>query len=655
VVRAHPPLPGRSNPALTTLLTLAVLAFPGIRAALAEPFLEMARPQASLTFGQEWSNETLRSPLLSRTQRVLLWRTGLKFSTHGSIYHRKFLRYTLRLHPEWNAQTASGTVARNDRSWFLGYLVNGELLERKRVGLSLSSQQRRGGFTSSLSSSRVTRSSNHRASLRLRARKLPTTLTWDRNDIHMESVYTSRETSHAVRLDSRYPGRENSGFLRVADIRQARRVDGSVAQVDVLQGSVGGRLTLGEDWHLNSSVVSNRSDSGALDLRYLVATTRLDARHGENLTSHFQIQRNDRRTGTFRSDSTVAEMGLEHQLFENLTTTVNARTAANNQSIGDSRLHEAGVHFNYVRRIPWGQMGATHGQRLYLDNTGITSPITPVFNEEHTLTGTTPSFLTLPNVDRSMGATFEVTDLTGTIVYLEGIDYTVITVGNATGVVRDPVGGIASGQLVLVDYSYASQLPYTVMRRAVHTGASLDLWQTVRLFARVDSSDIHLRSGTTPTSIGDDRSSLVGTEVRWKRSTTRLEFEDRDTVVTPFTRLSFRERVQFPVGNKASGGVNAERVASRYPGTGQWTTEHGLSGDLRLPLFGAGSVEVRAALRNTRGTLQRNRLSQLSALWAWRLGDWNGSLGVDTLRERDRRAVQFRSRDRIMLQAARVF
>lgn len=640
--------PGRAGWAAVWMVALLVCA----PVARAEPLVDMERPRTSLTFAYDWTDESLHGPSIDRVQRVRLSRAGLKISTKGYVYHRDFLRYFLRLHPEWHAQTATGTVSRNDRAGFLGYLVNADVLEHKRLGLNLSTQRRRAEFSSSLSPNRITRASAHRASLHLRSRILPSSLNWELNHNRSENFYVADETSRALRLESRYPGRENNAFLQLADIRQERRVDGSVSRVDSLQGALGGHLTLAEDWHLNGSVISNRNDSGVTDLNYLMATTRLDGRHTEHLSSHYQVQFNRRDTGGFRSDGSIAEAGLRHRLFENLTTTATVRASETDQSIGRTSLHEAGVHFNYVRRIPWGRVGATHGQRLYLDEHDITSPLTPVFDESHTLTGVTPSYLTHPFVD---GTTVQVTDLTGTIVYTPGIDYTLTVVGSSTGVVRDPLGGIASGQQVLVDYSYASQLPYTVTRRTIHTGVTLELWEAVHLFAQTDTSDISLRSGVTPTNIGDDRVTLLGTEVQVRSSTTRLEFEDRHTAVTPSTRLLVREQVRFPVGRKSAGGASAERVMFRYPGTGEWTMQYSLSGDLRRPVFQSGTVEVRATLRDTRGTLQRSSLGQFSAMWKWRLGDWNGSLGVDTLRERNDLAAQTRSRDRIVLQAARVF
>ncbi len=620
--------------------------------AFAEHYFDMERPKVTLNVAYELTDESISDPFLVRTQRIRLIRPELRISTRGWVYHPAFLRFSLRLQPEWRDQVVKGSSPRTDRSRFMGYLLDTDFLRDKRVGLTVFTERHRSEFSSTLAPDRVTRLENSRATVILRTLVLPTTLTFEHKDTETENFFSARETSRTVRLESRYPGRKNSVFLRLENIRQDRTVQTSVVHVDSRQGSLSGTLALGESYHLNVSIVTNSSDSELLRLRYLLATTRLDAHHTDNLNSTYQLQVNQRRSGAFSSDTVLASASVEHQLYENLVTTLDARLSDNDQSIGRVRLNEVGLGFRYTRPIPWGKIGVTHRQRVQLEDNDITSALTPVLNEAHTLTGTTPSFLSRTNV--GVGSVV-VTDLTGVVVYALGIDYTLVVVGDTLGVVRDPLGGIASGDQVLVSYSFASQMPFSVMRRSIHSGATLELWEALRLFASLDNAINELRSGTWPTDTGNDRIMRLGAELKWNWSTTRMEYEDRGTTVTPTTRKRFGEHVQLAFGNEWSAGLSGDRVETGFTGTGQWITEHRLSGDMRRRVFERGMVELKAALRKTWGTLQHSQARQLTARWSWQFGDWTGSLGVDSLNERDDLAAQIRDRQRVMMQATRVF
>lgn len=618
----------------------------------AEQYFNMERPDATLHIVYELTDESISNPFFLRAQRIRLVRPELTVSTRGWVYHPAFLRYTLRLKPEWQDQAITGTNPRTDRSRFMGYLLDTDFFKDKRVGLTLFSERHRTEFSSSLAPRRVTRLENSRVTMIVRTALFPTNLSLEYRDTETDDFYSARENTRTVRLESRYPGRENSASLRLADVREDRTVGGAVVHVDSRQGSLNGTLALGEPYRLHASIVTNRSHSELLRLRYLLATTRLDARHTEHLNSHVQLQLNQHRAGAVTSDTTIASVSVNHQLYENLTTTVDFRRSDSDQNIGRIRFSEAGLGFRYTRPIPWGTVGATHSQRVQLEDNDISSPLTPVINETHTLTGTTPSFLARPNVDT---ASVVVTDLTGVIVYTLGTDYTLVVVGNTVGVARETLGGIADGQQVLVSYSFTSQLPFSVMRRAIHSGATLDLWEALRLFTSVDQAINDLRSGTWPTDTGNDRIVRLGAELKWKWSTTRVEYEDRGTVVSPMTRKLIGERVQFALADQLSVGFGGERVETGYTGTGQWLSERRLSGDLRRRLLENGTVEMTATRRNTRGTLQQIQTRQLLLRWSWRFGEWTGSFVMDSLNEKDGLAMQARDRDRVTIQATRVF
>jgi CSLREA domain-containing protein len=90
---------------------------------------------------------------------------------------------------------------------------------------------------------------------------------------------------------------------------------------------------------------------------------------------------------------------------------------------------------------------------IVADNDTIDEDTDFVFDERHLMVGLQPVILRQQDV---IASSIVVTDLNGSIVYDEGLDYRVTQIGGGaeTELMRTPTSNIADGELVLVDYAY---------------------------------------------------------------------------------------------------------------------------------------------------------------------------------------------------------
>lgn len=178
----------------------------------------------------------------------------------------------------------------------------------------------------------------------------------------------------------------------------------------------------------------------------------LTLKHSDSLSTVYKYrylgeEYEDLEVGTHRGD-----FQLIHQLYSNLTTTVDVFGL--HESIdGDVDTGQYGgfVDWQYNRRNRWGQLYANlalgydtqessgdDGRRIVLDEAvNFRDPVAPTLRNRNVI-----------------GTSIVVTDATNRRVLRRGRDYIVTQWGNVTRLSRIPTGLIADGDTVLVDYQY---------------------------------------------------------------------------------------------------------------------------------------------------------------------------------------------------------
>ena len=646
-------LPGLKSSAAVSLCL--VLLFPVQIVAAADYYL--ARPEVRLDLQREFEDEERTSATVGdRSEETDLFRQRLNVDGTGWWYHPEFVSFTYSLEPEWRQEDTSSNddFDRDDDITFFGYFLDARFLKSKPQSAGLFLRQSRNTFDSTLSPSNVTETNIARATWQLKEYLLPTNFTVERNDSKFEDLFPTRDKSDIFRVDSRHDTDRSRSNIRAEFVNQDRRIGVSETETDRLLINASNTFNFSDNFRLLSSFSGIDSKSDQIDSSAYFLSERVLLEHGPSLRSDHELRVDKRENAGSDSRATLLSSSVQHFLYENLTSTARAQLSRDDFDNGQLDVFETGIDLRYTRRIPQGRINAETGYSYRYEDNDFDSRSGLKTDEVLSVTGVELLFLQEVNV---VVDSIVVTDATASIVYVEDLDYVVVTIGSSVAIEPTLFGGIADRQVLLVDYRFITQSPFTSDRNQVFFGASLDLWRALRVFYNVNRSKENLRSGIRPSDLIDDKIQRYGLALRYRWSTTRLEVEKRDTIRVPLERFRASESLIFQLTNRFSLGVSASYTDTNFKdeGEGSDTRSVDLGANLRWNLGRWGRFEVRAFSREVDGSSQESRFDGLIGLWGWRYGDWAGSVRYETIDESDDLTLQSRNRDVFTINVSRLF
>lgn len=613
------------------------------------------RPIVRLSLEYEKKDENRSGPGIDpRSEQADTFWQRLELESRGWLYHPDLLLFTFGLEPQWKQRDtiASDSFFRGDNDNFLGYFLDAHILRQKLHSAKLFLRKSRNEFNSTLSPDNITETDISRAVWNINSKRFPTTVTLEKNDTVFENFFSTRDESNIFRLESRYSSDKHQLNLLSEYVDQLREID--VQRIDVERSLVNmnSNYAFSDSTRLMSTIFNLDSQSDVLNSNSFLWSERLMLQHRPNLRSEYTARFDARENQNFRSDSKSLSAAVEHLLYENLTTRFELFTSNDDFDNGEIDVAEVDLDFRYRRKIPVGMLTITNGYAYRVEDNNIDADSSQVLNENHTLVGTTLEFLRRTSIDLT---SVVVTDSTRTTTYIEGIDYFLSVVGDSVAIERGLFGSIAEGEVVLVDYVFATQSPFEVDRRLVRFGVGLELWRALRLHYNYNRAKDELSSGTRPTDLSNDRVHRVGASLRWRWSTTTADYELRDTVRTPLSRRQIQQAFVFRVSQSLSFGASARYVETDFKDSGSDSRSVGLAGNLRWNMGRWGRLEVEAFSRDIDGDAQQTNSDGLISKWSLRYGDWSGFVRYEDIEESDILTVQSRDRKLVTLYVSRVF
>lgn len=651
VARTPVSRPGRKLGALAVAIALSSRGGPG-HAQM--PLFYMELPTATLDLGFETDRETRRGPFIDQTKETATARQKLDVRTRGYVYHPALLVYSIGIKPELKQQDTetTGGFAQEDHSSFLGYFVDATVLQLKPYTLNLFASKDRSEFRSSLAPDVATESNLNRGRLLLKYPALPTTVTLESRESRFENFFSSFEKTDAARVESSHKSDASRTSFKAESARQTRRIDASAFTVERDDASIGNSYTPSRGQTLASSARYGRSRSELFDFTLASVSSRLALRHTERFNTYYDVRLDRRDEKDFFSDSRTVSAGLSHLLYENLTTSLGASRTRSEVNTGALDGRGANLSFLYRRRIPWGHLSANLGYGKRIEDDRRAGALTEVRDEALILSGTTPVLLANANVDVS---SIVVTDSTGTTIYVENADYVASAVGSAVAIARTPFGAIGDGDQVLADYRYQALPPAKTAVESRSFGFDLSLWSSLRLYYQRNRSEQTLLSGTRSFEPFDDTIERIGGEFGWKWSTTRVEYEDRDTTRTPTERRTIQEVLTLRPSRDLSLGSSADYSELRLKETGDVTESTSVRANLGWRASAAARISLEAFAQRSRGRVQDTERSGVTAVYEWAYGAWQASLRYLFLDERNGLSGDTRERQTLLFQVRREF
>ena len=640
---------------LLTIMIICVFMFPWSRAqaSYSVPYYSVETPTVKTYLSYELESEERNGSFTNQEKDTATSREKFEIKTKGWIYHPALLIFTADLKPEFKQQSIDvdeGDAQENDAT-FLGYSFDTTILQYKPYTVNLYAGKNRADFASSLATDNVTESSVYRGRLLLKYEPVPTTITVESKDQVTESFYFTSEKSEKVRIDSRHQTLSSKTKLEAEFFEQNRNIRGTELSGERKYMFVSNQYKLDEKSNVSSGLRYSDNTSGAVDSAIALFSSQLSVRHREKLKTQYQVRIEDRDEGGFASTKRFGGVELTHQLYENLTTTINGNSEKNEFTEGNLDVYGAGVDFRYVRKIPWGNLNINLGHRERIEDDQRQLAFAEIRDESVVLTDMDLVILANDVIDVS---SIVVTDVNG-FPYAINTDYIVTAVGTSVFISRNGAGGIAAGEEVLVDYSFEADPPAKIEAITDTFSVNLDLWSMLKLFYQKVETNEKFISGIEPSELADDTLQRTGVELRWKWSTTRVEVEDRDTIRTPTKRFRFSEALLFRPSHNMSFGFSADYSKLELIDTNEQSESTGFSMGLRRDFGGAGQLSVDGFSQKITGSAQRSHTKGLNALFQWVYGAWRPSIRYLFNDEVDQLAGESRKRNNLFFEMSREF
>ena len=212
-------------------------------------------------------------------------------------------------------------------------------------------------------------------------------------------------------------------------------------------------LRFGSDrQHTWRTVMRWQEESGDFARDIFEIGPELTLRHSDNLETRYEYQFNREDYEGLEVDLHRADFQLVHQIYSNLTTTVDVFGLHEKVEDDVSTTQYGGsVDWQYNRKNPYGHFYANLSLAYDTEELYGKAGERIVLDESHTFTDPLPVTLRNRNV---VAGSIVVSDTSNRRFFTAGIDYMLLRRQDVTQIVRIPAGRIADGDTILVDYKY---------------------------------------------------------------------------------------------------------------------------------------------------------------------------------------------------------
>lgn len=293
----------------------------------------------------------------------------------------------------------------------------------------------------------------------------------------------------------------------------------------------------GKGSHLNSTLIYT-DKAGFQNFQNLHVAENAKLQHTDNLYSTYRLEHSSI-TQILETRRNSAGLGLTHQLYQNLTTRFELSGASSDFDLGKQDEYGSLLDLNYNKKIAWdGKLSAGIGGERRIVDRKATGGLLEVIDESIVVDITGIVVLDLRFINPT---TIIVTDVTGFVVFTEGVDYIVVPVANNLTEIQILPGGLINvGDTILVDYRYQSMPSLEYETNSFRYGVTLNFgW--ISLYHREFRSDQNMISGADGSFLTDRRDATSGIQIRWThpRIKTTFDMETRSFRSGDFESESF--------------------------------------------------------------------------------------------------------------------
>ena len=430
---------------------------------------------------------------------------SMTIETNGWIYHPNLMEFYLALEPEAQQERFQQTESGLNQSQtyrknipVLAFDVGATFFKQKPLSLDIFANRTKAQIDFTNARDSDIDSEKYGTRLNFNNPTLPVSLSLIHNKLDQNGFYESEAERNEGQLTIGHNAKKSVTNLNMIYL-DSETTRTTFETLDFSTKTLSTELTnayfVTDDnrVRLDSRIYNLQADYNGLDQDTWIVSENLYWPFSDTLLTRYRADYNHNDFGGIVSQEAGFSAGLTH-LFDHLTTDLDAAAVMNRFDGGSLELYKTNAGFFYHRPIPWGSVELNAAFDYGLTNRSGTSRIIPR-QEQLVLPTGTETFLDKENVDL---ASIVVTDITGSTVYTENIDYRVEMVGDAVNISRTMLGAIADGQQVIVNYTYQINTGYDDSRFGQKYGFSLTLWSFLYLTYSHGRIDQHILSGEPP-------------------------------------------------------------------------------------------------------------------------------------------------------------
>lgn len=528
-------------------------------------------------------------------QEEVLVQEELKLGGSGWIYHPALLDVDATFGVLFNQDFADNKRGESSETTLnqFDYDVRLGILPYKPYPVSLFASQLRSQVDSPFTPRREVDTFRYGAALALQQLavgelKVPTRMMYRHQETETSSFssgsdnFRERDEVEVVmdNKTARTRNRARYNWKSLASESRGAKTDSSRHDVRLFQEREFDRGSLSSQFFLAKNI-------GTFDTLSLSVNENLGLAHDHSFNSSYGYAFSYQETEGLEQAVHSGTAGISHQLYESLSSSAQINSTYSDSDIGTIWAGGGGGQLGYKKKIPGGSFGLRFAPTYLYTDEDIESGISSTFGERQEVQVATNIIL---NNRLVLTSSILIFDPATDIPFIEGVDYTVVPLGERTAIQvipgsdLDPLIPPLITQMA-VNYDYRLEPSLTFSTLTLLSGFSLDLWDHLSGDVSYTKTEQELLEGERgETRLDDSRRLRARVEVNFDHSRTRFEYERLRSSINPRERYSVTQDFSHRLGRRTSVGVGASYDHDRVMDPNRVTQAVSASGNMTTVL-----------------------------------------------------------------------